>query len=243
MKRIAVIFGIALTATALLSSAAQAGLFITVDIGNNGTVEGSYSDLSDPVTMTGTVVNATNGTVSVDVQTSVFTSALSSGINTTQAAVTLVGGGSGTVRVKVLFTEVDLPLGPFLDMMASIASSSLTGEISSATNASYITDTITLNLATGATTFTPIAVPVTASIGPSPSNSGNISGIRPRGGAIFDLLQDLTINYNLNVLPTANVVADTVVLRTSIPEASSLVAWSLCAVVGGILTYRRRRTR
>jgi len=223
-----------------LSQTAGAALIVTVDIGNNGSVEGTTSDGSSPYDIS---LSTSSGGITVNLDTHAFENALAAGINTTQAAISLTGSGSGQVRIKVLYEDLSLPAGDPLDVTSTIASSTLFGGITGGSNSTYIDDVISLNTTTGAVTFANAPTAVMASMGPSPVGTQSVTASRDRGGATYSLLSDILLNYDLTALTdfTGNAVADSVVVAP-IPEAGSLIAWSLCAAAVGIVVYRRKRT-
>ncbi|HEY9500279.1 MAG TPA: hypothetical protein VIR01_01475, partial [Pyrinomonadaceae bacterium] len=73
-----------------LSQTAGAALIVTVDIGNNGSVEGTTSDGSSPYDIS---LSTSSGGITVNLDTHAFENALAAGINTTQAAISLTGSG------------------------------------------------------------------------------------------------------------------------------------------------------
>jgi hypothetical protein len=251
-----------LSAFMVLPGAAQAGLFITVDIDNNSTIEGWFqvdpvpSNPFGPLTLPLVTDGAAGGlTVSVTVNT--FESASTSFVGTLSATVDNTGGvniTTGSVRIQALWTEVLLPGGSPLLLGSTITtpdiSASTLGSLVTATNTSYldniavvpgVPDTGPPGVAPAITT--PAVGGLVALIPTGPSFPIDFIDAafapRDRPGLTFDLLSDILINFDLSTAGSLQISTQT--SASSVPELSSVLAWGLVAVLGLMIAGRRKR--
>jgi hypothetical protein len=251
-----------LAAGFLFQAPAQAGLYVVVDIGNNGSAESWFQIDPVPSNPFGpvTVPLATTGpgglTVSVTVNT--FESAMQSFIGTISATVDSAGNPNittGNVRIQALWTGIALPAGDPLLLASSITTPDASAAapfnaLVNASNSSYL-DTVAVT--PGSTPTPPGTAPVitvpgsgalVSQIPTGPSFPAGFidaaTGLRSRPGGTFDLLSDILINFDLTRADSLQISTQTSAAAV-VPEASSLIAWGLCAGLGLIVAYRRKR--
>jgi hypothetical protein len=207
-----------------------------------------------------TVPLATSGpggtTVSVTVNT--FESAMQSFIGTISATIDSTGSPdvtTGSVRIQALWTGITLPAGSPLLLASSITTPDSSAAapfnaLDNATNTSYL-DTVAV---TPGSTPAPPGTPPVITI---PGSGGLVAQIpngtsfpsdfidaaqapRNRPAGTYDLLSDILIDFDLSIANALQISTQTSATAI-VPEASSLIAWGLCAGLGLVVAYRRKR--
>jgi hypothetical protein len=258
-KRLLILIAL-FSALAAMQRDAQAGLFVTVDIDNNGTIESWFqvdpvpSNPFGPITLP--IATTGPGGLEVSVTVNTFESALTSFIGTISATVDAMGDPNittGVVRIQALWTEISLPGGTPLLLGSSITTPDFTavlqGALVVATNTSYL-DTIAV--VAGAPDTGPPGVAPAITV---PGAGGLVSlipkgpnfpvdfidaetGLRPRPAGTFDLLSDILISFDLSTAGSLQISTQT--FANAVPELASVVGWSFCAFLG-LMVYRRKR--
>jgi len=251
-------FLIVAAAVGAMTNAVEGGIYLTVDSDENGAgVDAWYA--SSIFDVSGTVL-FTIGGVSLEVTVSPSESADFSQLLTADTTINTTGGApssAGTVTIRALYTDLLLPPGtPLLLSSGVIALFPSTTNLASMTNTSY-QDQIavvdpgfpipTTGLGAAPFSFTTPAVGglLASIVGPLPGAPFFLEDTEfastDRTAATFDLLSEITISYTgLTAIGEAlDVTASTTV--TGVPELSSIVAWAVCAGLGSLIAYRRRR--
>ncbi len=210
MQRILLILAIALAAIGINANPADAGLFITIDISPDSGPDGAgYSDPADPpVPSTGFAIASVGG-ITITVTSTVSEEALESGISSS-STISIAGAGTGTARIRVLYTEIDLPIGTPLLLVSTVASDAPDDRVTFASNESFLGAGLLISLPNP-------SGGLLSSIDGSP-DSDSASGLRARAPGEFDLLQDVIVSFDLpaDVVPaplTSTTIAQLLFLR------------------------------
>lgn len=216
---------------------AVAGLYINIDIGDNG-VDSSFGTTSDPGVQNlgaqgdGLIVNATVFQSESSAVSAVGSSNVGIDINALGAPAT------DRVRVRVLFSDVDLPGGTPLTLLSNV-SSSTPSTLVSASNLAFLEDSVSVS---GNIITVPGSGGLLAQIPDGNVVSDTEEDTRNRPGLNFDLLSDLLIIFRQ--VDNVFVQAGGTTSVTPVPEASSIIVWASVfgfAFVGYVV--RRYRTR
>jgi hypothetical protein len=208
----------------LAAAQASAGVVLTVDIGDDGVIEATFTNPADPLPdglfSPGPAV--LNGlTVLVNAS---LTQAQSGTIFSTNEIGFSGGTAETVVRILTTFTELDLPLGDPLNLVSEVSGTSV-----------YQTASNTSTLI-GA----PAGVAISNIVGPGAQSNEVLTAGIPRGGSEYGLIQDVLITFlpgsiDFVITATTSVVAP-------VPEAASIAAWGMCIGMGLFMTFRRRRS-
>jgi hypothetical protein len=258
-KRLSVLLA-PLAVCILLQSAAQAGVYIQIDIGNDGSYEGWFAidpEPSNPFIVPVTASAAGGGIFVTSVVTMNETPNASfvGTVDTTVDPSPLAPNPpSGVVRIQALYSDLALPGGDPLSLESAITTVGMIseGNLVVASNTSYVD----LIATPGPIFIAPgppgppvppfFAVPgaggLEAEIPSEEVNpfSDTEHAVVPRPAPIFDLLSDILISFDFTG-PVDSILIQTSTTVMNVPEVSSIVAWSFCAALGLLVAYRRKR--